>query len=138
MIGSTPPRILDASALLDVFAGNREIMQMLDDVDEDQLAAVVPTLALAEAQAALASSRSHWEWIMGLRSLRSLPVTDDVAFAIGDIAAPRIRYHPVHTALIGPLMIAQVLYEAKLMNAVIMTRVPEAYGGHEVSIHTLE
>lgn len=34
-------------------------------------------------------------------------------------------------------MAAQVLHEAKEMNAVITTRVPEAYGAHDVTIHTI-
>ena len=39
---------------------------------------------------------------------------------------PRLENHPVHTALIGPLMAGQVIREATAMHGVIVTRIPEA------------
>ncbi|GLW30406.1 hypothetical protein [Actinoplanes regularis] len=41
---------------------------------------------------------------------------------IGDLARPRLTHHPVHTALIGPLTVAQVPREA--------------YSGQDVTVPT--
>lgn len=136
--GMYPPRILDASALVEVFSGNPTMMQTLDDADAGQLVAVMPVLAMAEAQVVLDAQDSHWSHILALPGVRSMPLAEDAAIEVGRIAGPRVRHHPVHTALIGPLMTAQVLHEAKTMNAVTMTRFPEAYGGHQVAIYTIE
>ncbi len=56
---------------------------------------------------------------------------------IGNLARPRLTYHPMHAALVGPLMVAQVLREALAMNAIIVSRFPEAYGGHDVAVSTI-
>ncbi|MEV0899441.1 hypothetical protein [Actinoplanes sp. NPDC049802] len=112
-------------------------MALLDDAMAGEFIIVVPTLAIAEAQAVLGVASSLWYHILGMPDVRQLDLSVGIALEVGRIAAPRLVHHPVHTALIGPLMIAQVLYEAKTMQAVIVTTVPEAYGGHDISVQTV-
>ncbi|MDI6105107.1 hypothetical protein QLQ12_41635 [Actinoplanes sp. NEAU-A12] len=131
------PRILDASALVELFSGHSTLMRLLDLANGGHALLAVPTLAIAEAQAVLDAPPSHWNRILALPGIRAMDLAQHIAVEIGGIAAPRLQNHPVHTALIGPLMTAQVLYEAKTMNAAIITSVPEAYGGHEVAIQPI-
>jgi hypothetical protein len=131
------PHILDASALVQLFSGHQTLMRLFDDADAGDRFVIVPTLAIAEAQAVLGAKPSHWDRILGVRSLLTIDLSPHVAVEIGRIAAPRLQHHPVHTALIGPLMAAQVLHEARMLNGVIVTCVPEAYGGHEVAVQAI-
>lgn len=131
------PHILDASALVELFSGHQTLMRLLDDADAGDRFVIVPTLAIAEAQAVLDARQSHWDRILGVRSLLTIDLSPHVAVEVGRLAAPRLRHHPVHTPLIGPLMTAQVLHEATMLNGVIVTRVPEAYGGHDVAVQTI-
>lgn len=130
------PRILDASALVELVQGHPEMMRLLDDADAGHLNLAVPTLAIAEAQVVLAITASAWDHIMEYRGVTELPLSTHAAVDAGDLARPRLEHHPVQKALIGPLMVGQVIREATTMGAVIYTRVPEAYGGHDVAITT--
>jgi hypothetical protein len=130
-------RVLDASALVEVFSGHPEMMALLNTAAAGEVLLVVPTLAIAEAQAVLGVALSLWDHILAFPGIRTLDLSQHVAVEVGRLAAPRVQNHPVHTALIGPLMIAQVLYEAATMSAVIVTRLPEAYGGHDVAIYDI-
>jgi hypothetical protein len=128
------PRVLDASALVELFSGHPGLMSLLDDATAGHVFVLIPTLAIAEAQAVLGVAPSLWDHILRMPGVLAMNLTQHAAVEVGRLAAPRLRHHPVHTALIGPLMAAQVLHEAQAMNAVIVTRVPETYGGHEVVI----
>ncbi|GGN88054.1 hypothetical protein GCM10010112_71190 [Actinoplanes lobatus] len=112
-------------------------MQVLDEASDDGYFVVVPTLAIAEAQAVIGAASDHWYHVLSVPALRILDLSAPVAIEVGRIAGPRLRNHPVQAPLIGPLMTAQVLYEAKMLSAAIGTTVPEAYGGHEVAVHSL-
>ncbi|WP_246635844.1 hypothetical protein [Actinoplanes hulinensis] len=112
-------------------------MQVLDEASDDGYFVVVPTLAIAEAQAVIGAASDHWYHVLRLPSLRTLDLSPYVAVAVGRIAGPRLQHHPVQAPLIGPLMTAQVLHEARSMTGVIVTSVPEAYGGHEIAVHSL-
>ncbi|HWS36471.1 MAG TPA: hypothetical protein VN408_27515 [Actinoplanes sp.] len=131
------PRILDASAVVETFSGNRELMTVLEAASDGRLVAVLPIIAMIEAQAVLAAKASHWDLILALSGVHAVLATEEGVTEIGNLAAPRVRYHPDHRTLLNPIMTAQVLHEAKMMNGVIMTRVPEAYGGHDVTVHLI-
>ncbi|MEU4155447.1 hypothetical protein [Actinoplanes sp. NPDC026670] len=137
MTALSRPRVLDASALVEVFSGHPEMMALLDTAAAGDVLLIVPTLAIAEAQTALDVTSSLWDHILGFPGIRTLDLSQHVAVEVGRLAGPRMRNHPVHTALIGPLMAAQVLYEATTMNAAIVTSIPEAYGGHDVAIYPI-
>ncbi|WP_204298468.1 hypothetical protein [Actinoplanes campanulatus] len=53
MTGLRTPRILDASALVELFSGHSTLMRLIDDATAGSPVVVVPTLAIAEAQAAI-------------------------------------------------------------------------------------
>ncbi|XVU21009.1 hypothetical protein ACQPZJ_27490 [Actinoplanes sp. CA-054009] len=59
------------------------------------------------------------------------------ALEAGSIAAPRLEHFPMQPALIGPIMVGQVVHEAREMDAVVVTRIPEAYGAYDVALHLL-
>ncbi|MBO3741734.1 hypothetical protein [Actinoplanes flavus] len=138
MTGLRTPRILDASALVELFSGHSTLMRLIDDANAGSPVVVVPTLAIAEAQAAIDAPSQHWERVLSVPALRILDLSAPVAIEVGRIAGPRLRNHPVQAPLIGPLMTAQVLYEAKMLSAAIVTTVPEAYGGHDVAVQPLD
>ncbi|MEU8663860.1 PIN domain-containing protein [Actinoplanes philippinensis] len=131
------PHILDASALVELFSGHPRLMRLLDDADAGDRFVIVPTLAIAEAQAVLNARQSHWDRILGVRSLLTIDLSPHVAVEIGRLAAPRLARHPVRPPLAGPLMTAQVLHEAQMLNGVIVTRLPEPYDGHDVAVQTI-
>ena len=134
MTRQDPPRILDASALVELFAGHPKLMRMLTDAEAGRVFLLVPTLAIAEAQAAIGATGSMWDRILGLPGVRAMDLTQHVAVEAGELASARLRHHPMQAALIGPLMVGQVVYEAMSMNATIVTGVPEAYGGQDVAV----
>ncbi|GAA1654868.1 hypothetical protein [Actinoplanes couchii] len=127
-------RIFDTSAVVEIFAGNRLLMELLDQIHDGYLVGALPANAMSGAQAVMGAPASHWAPILALPGVHTIPVTDHNALEIGMIAAPRTIYHPVYESLINPLMTAQVLHEAIMMNGSIVTKVPEAYGGHDVSV----
>ncbi|MEU4695127.1 hypothetical protein [Actinoplanes sp. NPDC023714] len=131
------PRVLDASALVELCQGNPDLLGRLDDIEGEYVFAV-PTVAIAEAQAVMALTSTSWEVVIGRPQVSELPLSALAAVDAGDIARARLLHHPVHTALIGPLMVGHVIREAKVMGGVVMTRVPEAYGAYDVSITVIE
>ena len=131
------PRILDASALVELFAGHPDLMGLLDDAEAGQVVVLVPTLAIAEAQVVLDAAPRLWDHILGLRGLRSMELTESGAVEVGRLAATRLRHHRVHEPLTGALMVAHVLHEAFSMSGLIVTRVPQVYRGHDVTLMAL-
>ncbi|XVU21008.1 hypothetical protein ACQPZJ_27485 [Actinoplanes sp. CA-054009] len=59
-MNAVKPRILDASALVEMFAGHPVLMKFLEDAQAGQEALAMPALAVAEAQAALQFSEKMW------------------------------------------------------------------------------
>ncbi|MEV4351166.1 hypothetical protein AB0J83_42455 [Actinoplanes sp. NPDC049596] len=129
------PRIFDASALVELCAGHPEVMDILFKARAGKLTLSLPALAVAEAQAALRFSDHVWQHIFGFSGLTEQPLTWNGALAAGVIAAPRLEHYPMQPALIGPIMVGQVVHEAREMKAIVVTRVPEAYGAYNVTLH---
>ncbi|MEU8244239.1 hypothetical protein AB0C07_38795 [Actinoplanes missouriensis] len=129
-----PPRILDASALVELFAGHPELMQMLDDADAGLVLMAFPATAVLEAQAALRAEYRMWQHFFRFPGVHVLDLTAHGALDAGDIAAARLMHHPMQPVLTGPQMVGQVVTEAVGMNATVVTRIPELYGGHDVAV----
>jgi hypothetical protein len=125
------PRILDASAVVELFAGHPRLMQMLDDAGAGRILIGLPSGAVATAQAVLKASPNMWAHIFRFSGLVELQEGWHAAVEIGTIAAPRLAHHPTDAPLIDPRMVAQAVREARIMSGVIITRIPEAYGAYD-------
>ncbi|KUL28830.1 hypothetical protein [Actinoplanes awajinensis] len=135
---SRHPRILDASALVELFQGHPQMMRMLSDGEAGDFNLAVPTNAVLEAQAVLKATVSMWEHMLFRRSVIEVPLGIHAAIEAGNLARPRLEHHPMHRVLIGPPMVGHVLREALVMEGAIVTTVPEAYGGHDVPLTVID
>ncbi|GAA0493471.1 hypothetical protein Ade02nite_21570 [Paractinoplanes deccanensis] len=137
MTAARPPRILDASAVVELFAGHPEAMKMLENAEAGEGTLVMPALPVAEAQAAMRHPEKVWRHIFGRSGITEQALTWHGAIEAGLIAAPRLEHYPMQAALIGPIMVGQVVHEAREMGAVVVTTVPEAYGAYDVAVELL-
>ena len=129
------PRILDASAVVELFAGHPRLMQMLDDAGAGRVLIGLPSGAVAIAQAVLKASPNMWAHIFGFTGLVELPESWHAAVEIGTIAAPSLESHLSAAPLIDPRMLAQAVRESRIMSGVIITSIPQAYSEfHNVSV----
>ena len=132
-----PPRVLDASALVELLHGNPMLMRMLGDAHTGRLNVLLPATAVAEAQAAVSLPASMWNHVFGFRGVSTLNLHEHNAVEAGALAAPRLEHNPTQHVLTGALMVGHVLREAVATNGVIVTRLPELYGGHDVPVSAL-
>ncbi|WP_430786935.1 hypothetical protein [Actinoplanes sp. G11-F43] len=137
MTNPRPPRILDASAVVALFAGHPDVMMMLQEAEAGRMTLTLPSMAVAEAQAVLRAAPSMWHHIFAYPGIHEQPLTWNGAIDAGLIAAPRLEHHPMQPALIGPIMVGQIVDEATAMNAVVVTTLPEAYGAYNVALLVL-
>ncbi|MEU8243939.1 hypothetical protein AB0C07_37265 [Actinoplanes missouriensis] len=133
-----PLRILDASAVVELFAGHPKAMKELQAATDGDLLLSLPALAVAEAQAALRLPASTWYHFFGHRGVHEQALSWHGALNAGLLAATRLEHHPMQAALIGPIMVGQVVDEATAMHAPIVTRIPEAYGAYDVTLRVLD
>ncbi|MET8152133.1 hypothetical protein ACIBSW_33610 [Actinoplanes sp. NPDC049668] len=134
----SPPRVLDASAIVELFHGHPMLMQLLDRAAAGQVAIGVPTAAIAEAQAVLGVNAAMWDHILRLRGLVELPLGAHGALEVGRLARPRIINPVAYRPLTSPLQVAHVLHEARGLAGIVVTGIPEAYGGHpDITVHSL-
>lgn len=131
-----PPRILDASALVELFQGHPEMMNMLGQAEQREFGVAVPAGAVLEAQVVLKASTSVWDHMLAGR-VWEVALRGHASVEAGDLARPRLENFPMHRVLTGPPMVAQVLREAKAMGGTIVTTIPENYGGHSVPVSVL-
>ncbi|SNY55165.1 hypothetical protein [Paractinoplanes atraurantiacus] len=137
MNATRAPRILDASAVVEMFAGHPKLMKLLEKAQVGEEALTMPALAVAEAQAALRYSDKMWQYFFGISGLTEQTLSWFGALEAGSIASARLEHYPMQPALIGPIMVGQVVHEAREMDAVVVTRIPEAYGAYDVALHLL-
>lgn len=130
-------RVLDASAMVELFAGHPLVMQMLEDAEAGRVLIGLPATAILEAQAALRADDGMWHHVFRFHGVTVLDLTGDGALPAGRIASARLEHHPMQPALMGPQMVGHVVTEATAMNAVVVTRLPELYGGHDVAVVTI-
>ena len=115
-----PPRILDSSSLVDLFNGHRELGELLDQAETGCLQILMPTAAIADAEAALNAGQIGWEPIMLIPGVESLPLTEHTAIEIGGWP--------------GDLAVRHVVHEAAAVRGVVVTRAPGSYDGLKVSL----
>jgi hypothetical protein len=120
-----PPRVLDASALLTLFDGNPAVMRLLDDAEFGEVFLLMPAVAIAETESVIRAGARLWEPFLLFPGVRGLELTEHTAIESGRL---------MHRA---PLMVAQVVYEAQAMNAVVVTRIPQAYAEHNIAVMTV-
>lgn len=105
-------RIFDTSALLMLVRGHPGLYDMLEQADARQTVIGIPTVALARAEAALRVG-SGWQPILLTAQVRTIPLDETAAIEIGTWP--------------GELMVRQVVREARLINATVVTGTPDAY-----------
>lgn len=114
------PRLFDASALVDLFGGHRELGDVLNQAEAGWLQILLPATAIAEAEAALDAGRSGWEGILLTAGVQSLPLTEHAAIEIGTWP--------------GTLAARHVVHEAAAVRGVVVTRAPGIYEGLRVPL----
>ncbi len=105
-------RILDTSALVLLMRGHPVLYDLLEQADSRQTAIGIPTVALAAAEAAL-SVGSGWQPILLTANVRTVPLDETAAIEIGSWP--------------GELAVRQVVREARLIDATVVTGDPGAY-----------
>jgi hypothetical protein len=131
------PRVLDASALVQMFQGHPLLMQLLDDAEQSNVVILVPTLAIAEAEAVMGAGMRMWEHFLALRGLRAMELTEHTAIETGRLASDGLRVGGDQPLLGGQLMTAQVVWEAQTMTAPIITQYPALYARRDVAVMPL-
>jgi hypothetical protein len=127
------PRILDASALIALFNGHPDLLRLLRDAGDGGAFLLLPTVAVAEAESALHAGASLWTPFLMFHGVSSLDLTVHTAIEAAAVAALETP-----GAIAGPLMAGQVVYEARALNAVVVTQVPQFYDGFDVALMVVE
>ena len=128
-------RVFDASTLIELFNGHRTVMRYMEEAEAGGMSLVVPALAIAEAQVVIAAPSRMWDHVLAFPGVRVMDLTEHTAIEVGTTASPALRSNAVaSTALLGPLMVAQVVYEARTLNAVVLSGLPSAYAGFDVAV----
>jgi predicted nucleic acid-binding protein len=125
------PRVLDTSALILMFSGHSTLMRMLDDAEAGRIRMLVPTVAIAEAEHMLLAGMRMWEHFLAFRGLRAMDLSEHTAIEAGRIAG---QLPDDFTAGVSALMIGQVVYEAQVMGAAVVTNEPTMYRDIEVAV----
>ena len=68
-----PPRLLDASAIVALFTGDRSVQRLLDLAEQGSIQLLMPTAAIADAEQELRAGFDGWEPILLTDGVRSLP-----------------------------------------------------------------
>lgn len=115
-----PSRILDSSALVDLFNGHPKLGDLLDQAEAGWLQIVMPTVSIADAEAVLKAGRIGWEPFLLTPGVQSLPLTEHAAIEIGGWPGGLAARHAVH--------------EAAAVRGVVVTRAPAIYDGLRVPL----
>lgn len=116
------PRVFDGSALVALFAGHRELNDMLEEANRDSGDAtlILPATAIADAEAEINAGRNGWDAILLTRHVLPLALSEYAAIEIGTWP--------------GRLSSRHVVHEAQAMRATVVTRQPGVYTGLDVPL----
>jgi hypothetical protein len=114
------PHIFDTSAMVDLFGGHRELALLLDKAEREALQVLLPTTAMAEAEASLDAGFNGWAAVLLTRGVRSLPLAEHVAIDVGTWPGSLGARHSTH--------------EAAAVRGLVVTCDPGAYKGLSVRL----
>lgn len=114
------PRILDASAIVDLFHGHETLIQLVRAAEAGRVHLLLPTTCIAEAEEQLRAGHPGWEGVLLLPGVRSLPLSEHTAIEVGSWPGSLPARHAVH--------------EARSMNAAVVTTDPGVYAGLRVAL----
>lgn len=115
-----PPRILDASAIVALFNGHPELDRLLDLAEKGWVNLLLPTTAIADAEAVVQHGTQGWEPILLTGGVRSLPLAEHTAIEIGSWP--------------GELAVRHAVHEADALRAAVVTTEPGLYNGLQVPL----
>lgn len=115
-----PPRVLDASAMVEFFAAHPRLMSLLDQADAGTVNLLLPTTAIADAQTKVGASMDGWHALLLSPGVRSLPLAEHAAIEIGTWP--------------GALSVRHAVHEARAMRAAVVTCEPGQYRGMDVTL----
>jgi hypothetical protein len=93
------PRVLDASAIVDLFRGHEQLTRVLFRGDQGEVNLLLATTAIADAETRLGAGASGWELILRIPCVQSLNLTEHAAIEIGSWPGQLSSRHVVHEAL---------------------------------------
>jgi hypothetical protein len=114
------PRVFDASAIVALFMGDETVTAIAGQAERGWFEVLLPTAAIADAEAELRAGPGGWEPIFLTAGLRSLELTEHAAVEIG--------------AWPGSLSARHAVHEAAAVRGVVVTTEPGGYKGLAVSL----
>jgi hypothetical protein len=105
---------------VDLFGGHARLGKLLNEAEGGSVHLLLPTTAIAAAEAQLDAGRGGWDPFLLTHGVQSLPLAEHTAIEIGAWPGELATRHAVH--------------EATATRGVVVTRKPGAYEGFEVSL----
>jgi hypothetical protein len=117
------PRVLDPTAIVALFGGHRRLDELVKAAMRGAAALILPTTAIADAEAEVAAGNSGWEAVLLSEGVRSLALSEHAAIEIGQWP--------------GELSTRQAVHEARALRAAVVTTEPGRYRGLPVTLNVV-